>query len=49
VDSWHNQRPAPDWKKVWALEETSRNSEATAFAHDEPVRLVHLQAPQLVR
>jgi anaerobic magnesium-protoporphyrin IX monomethyl ester cyclase len=49
VDSWHNQRPAPDWKKVWALEETTRNSEATAFAHDEPVRLVHLQAPQLVR
>jgi anaerobic magnesium-protoporphyrin IX monomethyl ester cyclase len=46
VDSWQKQGSALDWtslwKKVWALEETSRNSEATAFAHHESVQLVHL-------
>ena len=46
VDSWQKQGSALEWtslwKKVWALEETSRNSEATAFAHHESVQLVHL-------
>jgi anaerobic magnesium-protoporphyrin IX monomethyl ester cyclase len=47
VDSWHEQGSALDWaslwNNVWALEESSRNSEATAFAHYEPVQLVHLE------
>jgi anaerobic magnesium-protoporphyrin IX monomethyl ester cyclase len=43
VDSWQKRASAPDWKRVWTLEETSRNSEATAFAHYEPVQLVQLE------
>jgi anaerobic magnesium-protoporphyrin IX monomethyl ester cyclase len=47
VESWHRNASAVNWpslwEKVWALEETSRNAEATAFAHYEPVRLVQLE------
>jgi anaerobic magnesium-protoporphyrin IX monomethyl ester cyclase len=43
VDSWQKRGTAPDWKRVWALERNSRNTEATAFAHYEPVQLVQLE------
>ena len=48
VDSWHNKRASSDlicrWRKVFALEQSSRNAEATAFTHYKPpTQLVHLQ------
>lgn len=48
VDSWHNKRASGDlvcrWRKVFTLEQSSRNAEATAFAHYKaPTQLVHLQ------
>jgi anaerobic magnesium-protoporphyrin IX monomethyl ester cyclase len=63
VDSWHNKSGAggkvdwmPLWEKVFALEQTSRNSEATTFAHydarateDSGRGLVHLQSAQQAR
>jgi radical SAM superfamily enzyme YgiQ (UPF0313 family) len=56
VDSWRNNKSAVDWMSLWenvfALEQTSRNSEATSFAHFEApstVQLVHLQAAQPAR
>jgi radical SAM superfamily enzyme YgiQ (UPF0313 family) len=59
VDSWHNSGSSTGgedwislWERVFALEQTSRNSEATSFAHFEaPGRdqLVHLQAAQPAR
>jgi hypothetical protein len=63
VDSWHSNGSASGkadcmalWDKVFALEETSRNSEATVFAqYDGPGTggsrhgLVHLQSAQQAR
>src|SRR5580700_4992861 len=56
VDSWHNQRAASDlislWRKVFAMEQSSRNSEATTFAHYEAAssdQLVQLQIAQPAR
>jgi anaerobic magnesium-protoporphyrin IX monomethyl ester cyclase len=59
VDSWHNNGSSTGnkdwaslWEKVFALEQTSRNSEVTSFTHFEaPGRdqLVHLQAAQPAR
>jgi radical SAM superfamily enzyme YgiQ (UPF0313 family) len=59
VDSWRNNGSSTGdtdwaelWEKVFALEQTSRNSEVTSFAHFEaPGRdqLVHLQAAQPAR
>jgi hypothetical protein len=59
VDSWHNHRSSGGdmdwvslWDKVFALEETSKNSEATSFTQYEPSgrdQLVHLEAIQPAR
>jgi radical SAM superfamily enzyme YgiQ (UPF0313 family) len=60
VDSWHSKGPQVDlvslWNKVFALEETSKESEATSFAPYEGSasgistdQLVHLQAAQPAR
>jgi hypothetical protein len=60
VDSWRNSASSPAggvdfiplWKRVFALEQTSRNSEATTFEHLETQgtdQLVHLQAAQQAR
>jgi anaerobic magnesium-protoporphyrin IX monomethyl ester cyclase len=59
VDSWHNGGSssadkdwASLWEKVYVLEETSRNSEATSFTHFETSgadQLVHLEAIQPAR
>jgi anaerobic magnesium-protoporphyrin IX monomethyl ester cyclase len=56
VDSWHNQRASSDlislWRKVFAMEQSSRNSEATTFAdYDAPNsgQLVQLQIAQPAR
>ena len=59
VDSWRNNGSSTGdtdwaelWEKVFALEQTSRNSEVTSFTHFEaPGRdqLVHLQAAQPAR
>jgi hypothetical protein len=60
VDSWRNSgcsNSAVDWMALWqqvsALEQTSRNSEATVFPHYDapakeidPQQLVHLQGAQ---
>ncbi|HET6218737.1 MAG TPA: radical SAM protein [Acidobacteriaceae bacterium] len=57
VDSWHSNDPKVDlislWNKVFALEKTSKESEATSFAPYEASasgistdQLVHLQAAQ---
>jgi len=56
VDSWHKQGGSSDlislWRKVFAMEQSSRNSEATTFAHyDAPNndQLVQLQIAQPAR
>jgi anaerobic magnesium-protoporphyrin IX monomethyl ester cyclase len=56
VDSWHNQRASTDfislWRKVFALEQSSRNSEATTFTDYEAPgsdQLVQLQIAQPAR
>ena len=56
VDSWHNQRASTDfislWRKVFALEQSSRNSEATTFTDYETPgsdQLVQLQIAQPAR
>jgi anaerobic magnesium-protoporphyrin IX monomethyl ester cyclase len=63
VDSWHSNGSAsvkadwmPLWDKVFALEETSRNSEATVFGQYDGAAtgggrhgLVHLQSAQQAR
>jgi radical SAM superfamily enzyme YgiQ (UPF0313 family) len=63
VDSWRDNSCSsgkvdwiPLWEKVFALEQTSRNSEATTFAHygarateDGRHGLVHLQSAQQAR
>jgi anaerobic magnesium-protoporphyrin IX monomethyl ester cyclase len=60
VDSWHSNDPEVDlvslWRKVFALEETSKESEATSFAPYESSasgistdQLVHLQTAQPAR
>jgi anaerobic magnesium-protoporphyrin IX monomethyl ester cyclase len=56
VDSWHNQRASRDlvslWRKVFAMEQSSRNSEATTFAQFEVPgtdQLVQLQTAQQVQ
>jgi hypothetical protein len=49
VDSWRDKGSAADlaalWQRVFALEETSRNSEATVLDYDAPPK----QTNQLVR
>ncbi len=56
VDSWCNKRAASElislWRKVFALEQSSRNSEATTFERLETSgadQLVHLQVAQPAR
>jgi anaerobic magnesium-protoporphyrin IX monomethyl ester cyclase len=56
VDSWQNQRASTDfislWRKVFALEQSSRNSEATTFTDYEAPgsdQLVQLQIAQPAR
>jgi anaerobic magnesium-protoporphyrin IX monomethyl ester cyclase len=60
VDSWHSNDPEVDlvslWNKVFALEETSKESEATSFAPYgasasgiSTDQLVHLQGAQPAR
>jgi len=56
VDSWHKQGGSSDlislWRKVFAMEQSSRNSEATTFTHYEAPntdQLVQLQIAQTAR
>jgi anaerobic magnesium-protoporphyrin IX monomethyl ester cyclase len=56
VDSWHNKSASTDlislWRKVFAMEQSSRNSEATTFEHFESPgadQLVQLQIAQPAR
>jgi anaerobic magnesium-protoporphyrin IX monomethyl ester cyclase len=56
VDSWHNQHASRDlsslWRQVFAMEQSSRNSEATTFADYEAPstdQLVQLQIAQPAR
>jgi anaerobic magnesium-protoporphyrin IX monomethyl ester cyclase len=56
VDSWHNQGASSDlislWRKVFAMEQSSRNSEATRLPHYEAPgsdQLVQLQIAQPAR
>ena len=56
VDSWHKPGGSSDlislWRKVFAMEQSSRNSEATTFTHYEAPgtdQLVQLQIAQTAR
>jgi anaerobic magnesium-protoporphyrin IX monomethyl ester cyclase len=56
VDSWHNKRASTDlislWRKVFAMEQSSRNSEATRLPHYEGPstdQLVQLEIAQPAR